>query len=832
MAFQEEKKFIFKSKGLSDDTFGVSSFKGVEGISRLYEFEITLVSEDPEVDFKSVLENPATLTMMHDDQELPIHGMVSKFEQLQEVSGSVFYQAILVPKLWQLSLSQDNQLFLNKTVPEAIEDVLKQGGLTSQDYQLKLVKQYPKWEYISQYNESHLNFVCRWMEREGMYYFFEQTQGGAKMVITDSSTAHTDVPGGSTVHYRPPSALTPTEEEVVTALICQQRVLPQKVFLKDYNYRKPSLEIKGEAVVDPKGRGEVYIYGEHFKDSGEGNGLAKVRAEEFRCREKVFYGESTTPVLRSGYFFELQDHYRQSYNQKYLLTEVEHEGSQAGLLLAGLQKETSEKEKDIVYTNRFVAIPSGVQFRPERKAEMPRLNGTMNAKVDSAGSGQYAEIDDKGRYKVILPYDLSGRKGGKASRFVRMAQPYAGADYGMHFPLHKDIEVLLTFIDGDVDRPIISASVPNPETASPITASSHTKSRIRTAAQNEIMMEDQQGAEMIWVSTPFSKSQIFMGARASTDGIRLTTEGHGVFHAKKGIYLNAWPFDYWNTGEASRYMNAGIAAANVIGVAAAAAGGGTLAAIVSILQAAAAVTNIALPGIVLSSPAGISCITPSTFTAVGLAGIGLFTPAVADIVGVASASLMSGGGINIYTIAGGIREVASSGDIKIHAQTADILERAMNNIALTADTQNIVLTAEKQNINLNAHNEIHLMAREHDITVRAVKEDIGFTAKKNIKAATEEEDITLNSKRKVYINAGEEIVLTCGKSSLIMDKEGSVTIGCENILFEAEEDLTVRAQNELSMNGKTFFLLALDGEGEVSARTILHLKGAQTRVGG
>lgn len=110
MAFQEEKKFLFKSKVLPEDTFGVASFKGVEGISRPYEYEITLVSDDPEIDFKSVLENPATLTVMRDDQELPIHGMIARFEQLQEVSGSIFYQAILVPRLWQLSLSHSNQL--------------------------------------------------------------------------------------------------------------------------------------------------------------------------------------------------------------------------------------------------------------------------------------------------------------------------------------------------------------------------------------------------------------------------------------------------------------------------------------------------------------------------------------------------------------------------------------------------------------------------------------------------------------------------------------------------------------------------------------------------
>ena len=123
----------------------------------------------------------------------------------------------------------------------------------------------------------------------------------------------------------------------------------------------------------------------------------------------------------------------------------------------------------------------------------------MNAKVDASGSGQYAEIDEQGRYKLKLPFDRSESKGGKASRWVRMAQPYAGSDYGMHFPLHKDIEVLLTFIDGDPDRPIIAGSVPNPETGSPVTAQNLTKSMMRSCGANELHFDDQKGEENIFL---------------------------------------------------------------------------------------------------------------------------------------------------------------------------------------------------------------------------------------------------------------------------------------------------------------------------------------------
>lgn len=289
-------------------------------------------------------------------------------------------------------------------------------------------------------------------------------------------------------------------------------MLPKTLRLKDYNYRTPSLEISGNAEVSAQGRGEIYIYGEHFKTPKEGNQLAKIRAEELLCQEKRFHGESTIPYLRPGYLFDLENHYRGSFNQKYLTIELEHEGSQTAFLLAGIQKGLSEVEEQPYYRNSFVSIPSGVQYRHERKTEKPRFYGTLNAKIDAAGSGKYAELDDQGRYKVILPFDKSGRKDGKASTFLRMAQPYAGTDHGMHFPLHKGTETLLTFIDGDPDRPIINAAVPNPEHPSQVTSGDQTMSKITTSGGNKIHIEDQEGSERILMHTPNQNTWVRMGA--------------------------------------------------------------------------------------------------------------------------------------------------------------------------------------------------------------------------------------------------------------------------------------------------------------------------------
>jgi len=435
---------------------------------------------------------------------------VSQFEQLNEVKGHYFYRALLVPRLWQADLYRENQLFLDKAVPDIIEEILKQAGLTTQDYELKLTNKYPQWEYICQYRETDFDFISRWMEREGIYFFFQQGEHSEKLIITDSSTAHEDIRGDATIPFTPPSGIVP-EKEAITAFLCRQKRLPHKVILQDYNYRKPSLDLKAEAEVDATGRGDVYFYGEHFKTPKEGNGLAKIRAEEIMCRENVYYGESTAPNLCPGFFYELEDHYRQSYNQKYLIVEVEHEGHQTGSLWAGVEKKSAEGEKKLTYANIFTAIPSDVQFRPERKTPKPKFYGAMNATVDAAGIGQYAEIDDEGRYKVKLPFDQSDTGGGKASLPVRMLQPYAGTEHGMHFPLHKGTEVLLTFVDGDPDRPVIAGAVPNPETASPVTSANQSESVIKTGGNNKIRIQDLVGSERIIMETPAANSWIRVG---------------------------------------------------------------------------------------------------------------------------------------------------------------------------------------------------------------------------------------------------------------------------------------------------------------------------------
>lgn len=520
--FFKKEKFKFTSKAVDEDTFYVISFWGKEGLSLLYQFEIHLISENENIKHEDIIKNRARFSIIREDgSKVNFNGVISSFEQLHQVDKYTFYKATLVPKLWYLTLTYHNQIFLNKTPIQLIEAILKDAGLFRNDYELKLQKKYPEYEFVCQYNETHFNFLNRWLEREGIYYYFDQSGDVEKIIFTDTKISHTAHPNGSTFYYSPPSGLDHEKRnEIIQSLICKYNNIPQRILLKDYNYMKPSLEISGSALVDKEGIGEVYYYGENFLTPEEGNRLAKIRAEQIRCTKKEFIGNSTIPYLAPGYLFTLDNHYREDFNQQYLTVEINHEGAQGGYLISGLSSTLSTQEKKVFYQNNFKAIPADIQFRAEKKTPAPKIVGTINAKIDAEGTGEYAELDDHGRYKVILPFDLSGKKDGKASTWIRMATPYAGSNHGMHFPLHKGTEVLITFVEGNPDRPVIAAAVPNPDTPSQVVNTDQTMSKITTAGGNKIHIEDKAGKQNIILHTPTQNTFIRLGAKKDEE------EGH------------------------------------------------------------------------------------------------------------------------------------------------------------------------------------------------------------------------------------------------------------------------------------------------------------------
>lgn len=515
-----EELFMFFCLNLPEDTFSVVRFEGEERINQLYRFEFILVSEKPDVDIDRVLMSQVIFVYMRDpDRSVPLHGMIIEFEQMHGALGQYYYRAVMAPKLWLLTQTQHNQVFLNTTIPEILKQILADSGLTSLNYQFKLQGNYDQeYEYICQYGETHFDFFCRWLERMGIYFYFDVTSEGEKVIITDSLLAHEPhVRGDIEIPYVPPSTVPEKRQAVIQKFNMRQQRLPGEVMLKDYNYRHPSQELGAWAATKAEGGGRIYVYGEHFQTPEEGLFLARIQAQEINCRQKTFHGESTAPYLRPGFIFKLQDHFRDSFNGEYLTTGIKHEGAQALAFVSGMKHELPSQETESFYRNSFTAIPRQVQYRPPREHPMPRFYGTLNAHIDAAGSGQYAEVDKQGRYKVILPFDLSGRKSGKASSWLRMTQPYVGAGHGMHFPLHKGAEVLLSFIEGNPDRPIITGAVPNPVQPGVMHTLNQTRGGFQTGGGNMLLVEDKKGKERMLLRSGDKGTQISFGAGSPSE---------------------------------------------------------------------------------------------------------------------------------------------------------------------------------------------------------------------------------------------------------------------------------------------------------------------------
>jgi type VI secretion system VgrG family protein len=475
----------FESRALPADTFQVLQFDGEEEISKLYHFELLLVSRDPDIDFEAVLESSAQLAITAQGNTRYLNGMISRFDQGGQWQNGLYeYRAVLVPRLWIMAQSTQNQIFQEQTVPDIVESELssisKKGshplvrdGLSVDDYEIYTIRDYDEREYVVQYKETDHNFISRLMEHEGIYYYFEQDDIREKLVVTDAMATE-EITGDSYAVFQSEASATHYDSNVVYKLTRSQQQIPDSVLVKDFNYRSPSMPMQSDSQVGENGIGFVTEFGAHFKEPEQGQVLATLRAEEYRCRQNIYTGESNIAAMTCAGVYSLGQHFRREYNQSYMITRVRHSGSQ--------EIESWGNVGSTRYNNEFDCIPSGMPYRPQRLAPKPKLYGIMNGTIDSELDTGRADIDELGRYKVMMPFDISGVAPGMGSRRIRMAQPYGGGGSGMSFPLIKGTEVIWTCIDGDIDRPIITGAVPNPLNPSVTTHENNTSNVIKTSS--------------------------------------------------------------------------------------------------------------------------------------------------------------------------------------------------------------------------------------------------------------------------------------------------------------------------------------------------------------
>lgn len=498
-----EAQFHFICGDLDERTFEVADFSGVESMSTPYRFDITLLSIKPDVTPEEIIGKPASLFIFREGEYVPFSGIINEFQLVDRNVDFCTYSARLVPRLWLLGINQQTRIFQNKNVLEIIKEVLDGNNITEYDVS---AGSYSKQEYVVQYQESDLNFISRLMENAGIWYFFkemsllpEEVGAGStieKMVITDKPSLFSDIDGESTIIFRSTSGLHERIEdeskESVNQIRYEKHVIPKEVLLKNYNYRKPEVELTGKQVMNNGFEGTVYQYGGDYKDPGDAQNAAKVLSNRIQSHQSSVSGLSNCRGFRAGHRFTLEDHFRDELNTTYVFTQVIHTGGH----LAGAAGV-------VTYENRFRSITSSAaeNFAPEKKTAVPKVNGVLTAMIEANG-GEYASLDETGRYKVRLPFDLAEEKNNcKGSKAVRLAQPYSGAQYGMHFPVHEGAEMVLACIDGDPNKPVGIGTVPHANTISPVVDQNKFQNIIRTAGGNELLMHDEDGKQRVQLTT-------------------------------------------------------------------------------------------------------------------------------------------------------------------------------------------------------------------------------------------------------------------------------------------------------------------------------------------
>ena len=489
-----EARFTFVSSGCSEE-LRVLSVTGTEAMSELFHFGLELACLDPMVDLDAVVGEPATLTIASPESTRTIFGIVSRFEQ--SVSGGDYtpYFAEFVPHAWMLTQRYDSRIFQQKTTQEIITDVLTAGGIESDYFRFALQGTYEPRDYCVQYRETDFDFVSRLMEEEGIFYFFEHVDDKDVLVMADSDDVHVPIEGTSDVLFRDVSGAVEGEEYIYDFRYSQQ-IRPGKATLKDFNFETPDLPLKQEKAAERDPGLDVYDFPGLYGVDDRGTTLAELRLQALQTRRLMGQGRSVCPRLATGCKFDLADFPRSDLNQEYLIIWMHHEGVQP------LGQDDAGGRHS--YNNTFRCIPASVPFRPARKTPKPVVEGSQTAIV-TGPSGEEIYVDEHGRVKVHFHWDRVGPMDETSSCWIRVSQLWAGASWGAMFIPRIGHEVIVDFIEGDPDRPIITGRVYHGQNRPPYPLDDEkTKSTIKSnstkggGGSNEYRFEDKKGSEEIY----------------------------------------------------------------------------------------------------------------------------------------------------------------------------------------------------------------------------------------------------------------------------------------------------------------------------------------------
>ena len=483
------------AKDLLFESMTVSS-----GLSMLGEMQLGLVSEKPDLKAEDLLGKPVTVVVqLRDDGMRYFHGYVTRFGIGLHRGRYFGYQASVRPWLWFLTRTADCRIFQELSVPDIVKQVFEDHG--NANFEFKLFRTYRKWVYCVQYRESDYNFISRLLEHEGIYWYLHHSDGQSKVVMVDSQSAHDAVHGYETLPYYENAASAPPDVECVSSWSFSSEVETDKIELTSYDFERPSTSLKADAKKSHKYKLadlEMFDFQGDYTQVADGSQLAEDRLDERQTQFQVAHGATNAHGIEVGSLLELTKHPRSDQNEKYLITSVSVHAQVAAYESGGGAGE---------FQCNFSAIPSAQQFRPPRVTPKPFVQGPQTAVVVGP-SGEEIFTDKYGRVKVHFHWDRLGKKNEKSSCWVRVSHPWAGKNFGaIHIP-RMGQEVVVDFLEGDPDQPLITGRVYNAAQMPPWELPANaTQSGILTrsskggsaANANAIRFEDKKGAEQLWI---------------------------------------------------------------------------------------------------------------------------------------------------------------------------------------------------------------------------------------------------------------------------------------------------------------------------------------------
>ncbi|MBC3269777.1 type VI secretion system tip protein VgrG [Pseudomonas sp. SWRI81] len=491
-----QPRFTLTLEGAQHD-LKVLEFTGKEAISQPFRFELELVSERPDLDLESLLHGQAFLSL--DARGSGIHGQIYQVGQGDSGKRLTRYHLSLVPRLTYLGHRINQRIFQHQSVPQIVTQILKDHSILRDAFEFRLGSEYPQREYCVQYAESDLAFIQRLCAEVGIHYHFQHSPESHLLVFGDDQTVFPKLPESTL--YLPGSGMS-VGAPAIQRFNVRVETRTSVVTRRDYNFEKPRLSLESRSDGEQRPVLEDYHFPGQFNDRETGKHRARRALERHVADYRQAEGSSDESSLVCGHFLQLTEHPRSDWNDLWLLTSIEHRGRQPQVLEESV---TSDGESFQGYRNTFVATPWDVFFRPALAPEKPRISGYQPAVVTGPKDLEI-HCDEYGRVKVQLAWDRDGELNEHSSCWLRVASGWAHDHYGSVLIPRVGMEVLVGFIDGDADKPLVMGCLPNAATPVPLDLpADKTRSVLRSQSSpggggyNELRIEDKKGAEEIYL---------------------------------------------------------------------------------------------------------------------------------------------------------------------------------------------------------------------------------------------------------------------------------------------------------------------------------------------